>query len=107
MTSHPPQGLLREAASRAEQHKCRAYRAARAYDGNLERSEMGTTVISHPEQALRPTPLVQQILIPIGVSSPKEATSPKGRGYPLRQNQILPRFRGWDMKQILNFTLPP
>jgi hypothetical protein len=40
----------------------------------------------------------RKILIAIGVSSPKEATSPKGRGYPLRQNQILPRFRGRDMK---------
>src|SRR6516225_6802849 len=47
-----------------------------------------------------------QILIFVGVSSPKEATSPKGRGTP-SQNQILPRFRGRDMKQFLNFTLPP
>ena len=38
---------------------------------------------------------------------PKRATSPRGRGYPLRQNQILPRFRGRDVKQFLNFTLPP
>ena len=31
----------------------------------------------------------------------------QGRGAALGQNQILPCFRGWDMKQILNFTLPP
>ena len=47
------------------------------------------------------------VLIPIGGSSPKEASSPKGRGYPLRQNQILLRFGRRDMKQFLNFTLPP
>jgi hypothetical protein len=54
-----------------------------------------------------PTYAASSNLIPIGVSSPKEATSLKGRGYPLRQNQILPRFWGRDMKQFLNFTLPP
>src|SRR6516165_10308426 len=53
-----------------------------------------------------PTYAASSNLIPIGVSSPKEATSPKGRGTP-SQNQILPRFRGRDMKQFLNFTLPP
>jgi hypothetical protein len=54
-----------------------------------------------------PTYAASSNLIPIGVSSPKEATSLKGRGPPLGQNQILPRFRGRDMKQFLNFTLPP
>ena len=54
----------------------------------------------HPE-FVSPTNLTDR------VSSPKEATSPKGRGQPLSQNQIMPRFRGWDMKQCLNFTLPP
>src|SRR5262249_26748651 len=48
-----------------------------------------------------------QILIFVGVSSPKEATSSKGRGHPLGQNQILPRFQGRDMKYFLNLTLPP
>src|SRR6516165_6011946 len=52
--------------------------------------------------------MLQQIAIfTVGRHRQKEATSPKGRGRPLSQNQILPRFRGRDMKQFLNFTLPP
>jgi hypothetical protein len=54
-----------------------------------------------------PRATTEQILIPIGCHPQKRLRHPKVEGYPLRQNQILPRFRGWDMKQILNFTLPP
>ena len=44
---------------------------------------------------------------PQGCHPQKRLRHPKVGGHPLRQNQILPRFRGRDMKQFLNFTLPP
>ena len=54
-----------------------------------------------------PTYAASSNLIPIGVSSPKEAMSSKGREGGPSQNQILLRFQGWGLAQFSESKSPP